>query len=136
MNKRILVIDDDPDISESTSLMLKSEGHEVEAELEAGRALEHIGRFRPDLVVLDVMFPGDPTAGFNLARNIRELHPSLPIVMVSSVNEGQKMKIGDKDIDPAWLPISTFIEKPVQRPRLVSAVRELLGPERGLRHGL
>jgi CheY-like chemotaxis protein len=116
--------------------MLRSEGHVVEAELEADKALKHISRFQPDLVVLDVMFPGDPTAGFTLARSIRERHAALPIVMVSSVNEGKRMKIGDKDIDPAWLPISKFIEKPVKRPQLVSAVKELLGPERGVRHGL
>ena len=136
MTKKILVIDDDPDISESTSLMLRSEGHEVEIEMEAKLAMGHIDRFHPDLIVLDVMFPDDPTAGFALARSIREKHATLPIVMVSSVNEGKRMKIGDKDIDPSWLPISKFIEKPVQRPKLVSAVKELLGPDRGVRHGL
>jgi len=136
MTKRILVIDDDPDISETTSLMLRSEGHEVEIEMDEKHAMTHIDRFHPDLVVLDVMFPGDPTAGFSLARSIREKHATLPIVMVSSVNAHGGVKFSDKDIDPEWLPISKFIEKPVKRPQLVSAVKQFIGTEAGVRHGM
>jgi DNA-binding response OmpR family regulator len=126
----VLVIDDDEDISAATALILKEDGHEVDVELDAGKAMERAAAFQPDLVVLDVMFPGDATAGFDLARRLKSLDQSLRIVMVTSVNDHGKPKFSNDDRDPDWLPVDEFVEKPVKKGRLLELVRSLLGNSR------
>jgi CheY-like chemotaxis protein len=123
---RVLVIDDDEDIAAVTALMLESGGHEVAIELDERKAMERIAAFHPELIVLDVMFPGNSTAGFDLARQIRSQDQTLPIVMLTSVNDHGSPKFGNQDRDPVWLPISEFIEKPIKKPRLLELVRSLV----------
>ena len=55
--KRILVVDDDPDLVESISMKLDSEGFQVDKAYDGVEAMEHIEAERPDLVILDVMMP-------------------------------------------------------------------------------
>ena len=123
---KILIIDDDQDVINVTSMFLREGGHEVEAELDFKKALPRIEAVRPDLLVLDVMFPGDSTAGFQLARDIRAKHEKLPILMVTSVNREGSVRFSNKDIDENWLPISEFVEKPIKRQRLLELVDRLV----------
>jgi CheY-like chemotaxis protein len=122
---KILIVDDDQDAVNVASIFLREAGHEVEAELDAKKALARIEAVRPALLVLDVMFPDDSTAGFQLARDIRHRHKNLPIIMVTSVNESSTVRFGKKDIDPDWLPISEFVEKPIKRQALLDLVAKL-----------
>jgi CheY-like chemotaxis protein len=122
---KILIVDDYQDVVNVTSMYLRDAGHEVESELDAKKALARIAAVRPSLLVLDVMFPDDSTAGFSLAREIRQAHKDLPIIMVTSVNESSTVRFGKKDIDPDWLPISEFVEKPIKRKTLLDLVEKL-----------
>ncbi|MFA6030435.1 MAG: response regulator [Elusimicrobiota bacterium] len=121
---RVLVIDDDQDIAKATAMMLEAGGHKAEIELNEKKAVERVGQVKPDVVVLDVMFPGNDTAGFELARDIHSKYEKLPIVMVTSVNEHGKLGFSGADVDPSWLPVSEFIEKPVKKERLLELVRK------------
>jgi len=59
MNKRILVVDDEPDITRMVKLVLDQTGlYEVRTENMGRRAIETAREFRPDLILLDVMMPG------------------------------------------------------------------------------
>jgi CheY-like chemotaxis protein len=128
---KVLVIDDDQDIASTTAAMLKAGGHTVEIELHEKNAVSRIESVKPQLVVLDVMFPGNPNAGFEIARAIRAKHQMLPIVMVTSVNETASIKFNSKDIDEAWLPVSEFIEKPIKQDRLLELVKKLTHGSKG-----
>ena len=128
----ILIVDDDEDFSAAVAMTLKHAGHEVKVLAETKPALDVIAARTPDLVVLDVMFPEDKTAGFSLARELREYcrdkrMPPLPILMLTAVNEKFPLGFNPKDIDEDWLPVSAFLEKPVELDVLAAKVAELLG---------
>jgi DNA-binding response OmpR family regulator len=53
----LLIVDDDARAAEALALMLRREGHEVETAADAGKALEHLRRTEPDLVLLDLWMP-------------------------------------------------------------------------------
>lgn len=55
--KKILLVDDDPDFVEITKSMLEAKGFEVEAAYNGKEGLERVPKFKPDLIVLDVMMP-------------------------------------------------------------------------------
>lgn len=66
---RILVVDDEPHITEVVSAYLVREGHRVETAVEGDAAIELARRGRPDVIVLDVMLPG--RSGFDVLRELR-----------------------------------------------------------------
>ncbi len=128
-------MDDDEDFASATATVLRAAGHEVGAEHDIPAALRSMTARRPDLVVLDVMFPEDSTAGFELARTMRLKHPDLrqvPILMLTAVNARFPLGFSAKDIDEDWLPVSDFLEKPVDLDVLSARVAAMLGNRPGV----
>ncbi len=126
----VLIVDDDEDFAHTAAVVLRQEGHNVQIELDTGDALESMKAKQPDLVVLDVMFPEDASAGFELARSMRHKNQNLkniPILMLTAINTKFPLGFGAKDIDDDWLPVTAFLEKPVDFDLLRQKVAELLG---------
>ncbi len=125
----ILIVDDDEDFAHTAAVVLRRDGHEVNIELDTGDATQSMQNRRPDLVVLDVMFPEDPSAGFELARFMRHKNNDLkdiPILMLTAINTKFPLGFGAKDIDEDWLPVTDFLEKPVDFDLLRQKVAQLL----------
>jgi len=125
----VLIVDDDEDFAHTAATVLRKEGHEVHIELDTGDAKQSMQSRHPDLVVLDVMFPEDPSAGFELARFMRQKNNNLkdiPILMLTAINTKFPLGFGAKDIDEDWLPVTDFLEKPVDFDLLRQKVAQLL----------
>ncbi len=122
--RRILVVEDEEDISRYLAAALEDGGYEVEAAFDAVSGLKAIEAQRPDLVCLDIVMPG-PT-GLSLYREIRENAElaGMPIVVVSGLNPADaESSLGFGETLPAP---EAFIEKPVDIQELINAVRRLL----------
>ncbi len=125
----LLIVDDDEDLASAAATMLRAAGHEVQIQLDTQSAIAQMERRRPDLVILDVMFPENSSAGFELARAMRHYHEKLktvPILMLTAVNTKFPLGFGANDIDEDWLPVSDFLEKPVDLDVLRNRVANLL----------
>jgi len=125
----ILIIDDDDDFSSAAATSLRNAGYEVQVELDIKSAESSMKNRRPDLVILDVMFPEDSSAGFSFARKMRHYEEKLkdiPILMLTAVNSKFPLGFSSKDIDNTWLPIEEFLEKPVDLDILNSKVSNML----------
>jgi len=127
MAKRILIVDDDPDLREATRLILTGAGYEVAEAASAAEGLEKLQAEGADLMILDVMMETD-TEGFHLAYKIRqdEKLKNLPIIMLTNIEQrmGQEIepeKAGD------YLPVEMFLRKPLDADELKARVAELLG---------
>ncbi|MGZ5486213.1 MAG: response regulator transcription factor [Nitrososphaeraceae archaeon] len=128
--KKIYIIDDDRDIVESISMVLKANEFEVSAQYNDENVIENVSKYNPDLIILDVMFPENSSAGFDIARDLKRNNKltNIPVIMLSAVNErGIYMgQFTDKDIDESWLPVSKFLDKPVQPKELLLQVKSML----------
>lgn len=124
---RILIVDDDTDFTEAARRVLQSDGHEVRVLTFIEKAMGALQADPPDCLVLDVMFPEDATAGFDLAREVRKRDElsRLPILILTAVNTRFPLGFGPKDIDNHWLPVQDFLEKPVDFDVLKEKVRHL-----------
>jgi two-component system CheB/CheR fusion protein len=69
--QRVLVVDDNPDIRESTGMMLTMIGHEVKSAASGHEALEAAAQFRPDAILLDIGLPD--LSGYEVARQLRQM---------------------------------------------------------------
>ena len=82
----ISIIDDDVELAENLSMVLQNEGHRVVIRDTVENALAFIEKEKPDLVILDVMFPENPAGGFDLAREIKnsETTKSIPVILLTA----------------------------------------------------
>ncbi len=129
--KRIYVIDDDRDIVESMSIVLSRNDYEVKAQFDDERVEENVKAFKPDLIILDVMFPENSSAGFDIARALKRNDETraIPILMLSAINE-RGIYVGrfsNHDRDDSFLPVNMFLEKPLKPAVLLERVGALIG---------
>ncbi|MDP6490369.1 MAG: response regulator [Kiritimatiellia bacterium] len=126
---KILVVDDDQRQADNLASILKQDGYEAETAYLEEAVVDTVVANPPNLVVLDVMAPEDPSVGFTIARKIRSIESisTLPIIMLTSVNQTFPLDFSDKDIDGDWMPIQAFFEKPINPAELLPKIKELLG---------
>lgn len=127
---KIMIIDDDNDLADNTALLLTHEGHTVTLSDTVEGAIEKLKVSRPDVLILDVMFPENPAAGFDLARQIRQTREleTLPVILLTGVNQHFPMDFSPGDIDPDWMPVQDFMDKPVDIKKLLKKIARLSGP--------
>ncbi len=122
----LLIVDDDEDFASAVSTVLRGQGHETGIETDGGKTIERIRERRPDAVILDVMFPENDKAGFEIARSIRRSFGALPVLLLTAVNQSFPLGFSRNDLDPTWLPAVDFLEKPVDMTLLCAKVSEIL----------
>ena len=123
-----MIVDDDVELTNNTADLLRQKGHEVSTLNATSDAIRKITRDKPDILILDVMFPDNPIAGFDLARQIRctPAVKDLPIILLTGINQEFPMDFAAKDVDPDWMPVQDFLEKPVKMPALLKTISRLL----------
>ena len=113
MASDILVVDDEEDIRELVAGILSDEGHEARTAGNSDAALAAIAERVPRLVLLDIWLQGSTLDGMALLDKIKEMHPDLPVIMIS----------GHGTIETAVSAIKRgaydFIEKPFKADRLI-----------------
>ncbi len=129
--KTVYIIDDDHDIVESMSIVLKSHNYDVAFQYDEVDVEENVRAAKPDLILLDVMFPGNNAAGFEIARRLKADKDlaAIPVIMLSAVNEYHLYpgRFSNRDLDDSWLPVNIFLDKPVTPKALIDKVTELIG---------
>jgi len=114
---QIVIVEDEPSISEVISLYLHRAGFEVTTFSDGFSAFEHFAKKLPDLVILDVMLPG--MDGFSLLRSIRD-RSDVPVILLTSRREESDRIAGLE------LGADDYVVKPFSPQELVSRVRAVL----------
>ena len=129
--KKVYIIDDDHDIVEAMTIVLEKNGYAVAAQYDDEDVETNVQAQKPDLIILDVMFPEDSSAGFEIARRLKadDSLRQIPILMLSAINERGIYvgKFSNKDRDDSFLPVNLFLEKPLRPNVLVERVSSLIG---------
>jgi DNA-binding response OmpR family regulator len=127
---KIYIIDDDRNIVEFMSIVLKKNGYEVVSQYTEENVVDNLLDSKPDMVILDVMFPQNVSAGFDIAREIKKDKrvSHIPIIMLSAINEKGVYSgtFSNTDRDNSWLPVDEFVEKPIKPDQLLEKVKSIL----------
>lgn len=115
--QKILIVDDDTNISELISLYLTKECFETKCVEDGESALEAFKTFSPDLILLDLMLPG--MDGYQVCREIRKTS-TIPIIMLSAKGEVFDKVLGLE------LGADDYIIKPFDSKELVARVKAVL----------
>jgi CheY-like chemotaxis protein len=117
---RVLVVDDNPQNTELVQAYLESLPVEIASAVDGVEAMQAAERFRPDLILLDVMMPR--MSGFEVCQKIKS-NPALRdtvVIMVTALHE-----VGDFE-RAVECGCDDFLTKPVNKLELVTRVRSLL----------
>jgi len=87
-SKRVLVVDDNEDAAASLAMLLEIEGHATQVAENGLRAIQLLGEFYPDAIVLDIGLPG--MDGYEVARKIRDTHSGQKLLLVALTGWGQE----------------------------------------------
>lgn len=118
--KKILIVDDDPEIVDSVRLALEACGYQVFTASDGNQGLALAEHELPALVILDMMMP--KRSGFLVLEKLRRtLLMPIRVIMVTA-NEGNRHKAYAES-----LGVDDYIRKPFPMDRLLESVRRLLG---------
>ena len=120
MSKKILVVDDDPDIRQILLDRMSSFGYVVETAIEGGEALDALRRGGFDGMLLDMRMP--EIDGFEVLRRTRKSHPDLPVVVVTALSVQQQAAQAVAEGARAYLL------KPFDASQLKQVVEQCFGP--------
>jgi CheY-like chemotaxis protein len=125
--ERILIVDDDPDITEAMKIVLENNGYKVDSALNGEEAMDKINLFKPDLLILDVMM-NTLHEGFLLSRQLKKdsRHKKIPILIVTGIQEKTGIDFSSAAGDEDWLPVEAYLDKPVKPELLLEKVQTLL----------
>jgi two-component system, OmpR family, response regulator len=115
---RVLVVDDEPSIVDVISMALRHNGFGVESAGSGKQALDRVRRWRPHVIVLDVMLPD--MEGFEVARRLSAEHAEVPILFLSArdttADKVRGLTTGGDD----------YVTKPFSLEELIARLRNIL----------
>jgi DNA-binding response OmpR family regulator len=120
MAKRVLIVDDEPNIVISLEYLMKKAGFDVAVAADGDAALVQLRSFRPDLVLLDIMMPNK--SGYEVCEAVRAdpEHVGIRIVMLTAKGRDFEVAKG------MALGADAYVTKPFSTKDLVTLVKALL----------
>lgn len=121
---RLLVVDDEANIRDLLASSLRFAGFEVETAISGQTALTAVRKFKPDLIVLDVMMPD--LDGFTVTRRLREMGKQIPVLFLTArddmADKVQGLTVGGDD----------YVTKPFGLEEVVARINAILRRTRGM----
>lgn len=123
--KRILVVDDEPDFASIVQLNLESEGFTVDVAFDGVQGLEKVNNNPPDLVILDVMMPEKD--GYKLAKELKKNPETedIPIIMLTAVGD-HVTSTRYSHADGMNMEADDYLAKPASAEQILDSVNRLL----------
>ncbi len=115
--QKVMIVDDDQHIAELISLYLSKEGYETMEIYDGREAVEKIGSFQPDMLLLDLMLPG--MDGYKVCTEIRKIS-DIPVIMLTAKGETFDKVLGLE------LGADDYMVKPFDPKELVARVKAVL----------
>lgn len=119
MAKKVLLVEDEPNIIEAISFILKRDGWTVATHADGTTAVAAVERHAPDVVVLDVMLPG--RSGFDILQDLRDAEETrtLPVLMLTARGQSKDRELAER------LGASRFMTKPFSNKEVLACIQEL-----------
>jgi DNA-binding response OmpR family regulator len=119
MATKVLIVDDEENIVFSLSFLLKKEGFQIETAYNGNEAIEKYKKFKPDVILLDVMMP--QLDGYQTAKKLRSLDifSATHIIFLTAkgtIQDKQKGYISGAD---------DYIVKPFENQQILEKIREI-----------
>ena len=117
LKKRILLIDDDPQILDCMQAVIETNGYDVSTAPDGSDGFKQVLAFMPDLIVLDMMMP--KSSGFMVLQKLnREQIQGIPVIMITA-NDGTRHRFYAEQ-----LGVKDYLQKPFTMDQLMAAIEK------------
>lgn len=119
MRKRVLLIEDEPNIVQAIRFILSRDGWIVDTHADGSTALAEVARRGPDVVILDVMLPN--RSGFDILQDLRAAPETqdLPVLMLTARGQARDREMAER------YGASQFMTKPFSNAEVLETIRNL-----------
>ncbi len=124
--KKILMIDDDPDFIASVENVVTARGYKFDSALNGEEGIKKAKVYLPDLIILDVMMTKN-TEGFEVSRILPqdETLKSIPVIILTGIRDKMNLVFGFEP-DSTWLPVKAVLEKTIKPDQLLAKIEEFI----------
>ena len=124
--KRILIVDDDPDFATVIQKILISANYHVDVADNVEDGMKAIEEKKPDLILLDVMMEKYDD-GFNMCYDLKhdDRYKEIPVIIITAVTEVTGLKFSPKT-DGEYLEADDYVQKPISAEALLDKVKRLI----------
>lgn len=137
--RKILIVQDDIETVEAVKLVLEKNGYDVATAPNAEDGMKQLWADVPDLVLLDVVMPAG-TEGYHFVWTLRKdpdpERRDMLIIVLTAIHESSPLRLHSEPADSAYgpyeyLPAQAFFDKPVDMPKLLAKIEQLLAEKEG-----
>ena len=125
--KKILVVDDEPDVIRYITIVLVDYGYDTTSVSSAQEALQRLKEYRPDLICLDIMMPKQSGIWLYLELKSDEKMKDIPVIIVSGIKDEREFDFRELVPDSEIPPPQAFIEKPINIKQFLEKIGQLIG---------
>ncbi|NQS98784.1 MAG: response regulator [candidate division Zixibacteria bacterium] len=127
MSKKILIVDDEPDLVAYLQSLLKDNGYDTVTAEDGKEGMEKARSEKPDLITLDISMPEE--SGVKMYRELQDdpATANIPIVIVTGLSSDFKRFLEHLERKKQISPPAAYFEKPIDKEEMLSKFREILG---------
>jgi len=126
LNKKILIIDDEPDVLKYLTTVLSDFGNLVICAESSQDGWTKMLKDKPDLITLDIMMPGQSGISFYLKAKADDRFAEIPIIILSGIKEAGEFDFRELVPDPNIPAPEAFIEKPINVRQFIETIDNIL----------
>jgi DNA-binding response OmpR family regulator len=123
--KKILIIDDEPDVNIYLETVLKSNGYETYSINDVTNAMDKVREIKPKLICLDIMMPKETGISFYSKLRKDKDFRKTPVIIISGVVESEKFDIHSFVSDKSIPAPESYMEKPIDVKKFMNKVKQL-----------
>jgi len=125
LQKKIMLVDDDPDFLEPVKMLLESHNYKVEAAYSEEGAVKLMENYKPDLAVFDLMMD-NYDSGFILAHKLKSRYPDSIVIIATGVTKetGQRFS-SDSEYGSNWTKADLIMDKGIRPDQILKEIKKL-----------
>jgi CheY-like chemotaxis protein len=126
-SKKILIIDDEPDVVTYLSAVLEANGFKSFTLSNIKSAMEHVKSIHPDLICLDIVMPQETGISFYTRLRQEKEFKAIPVIIISGIVELEKFDFYSYTKNHSIPPPECYLEKPINVDVYVEKIKQLVG---------
>lgn len=125
LNKKIMLVDDDPDFIEPIKMLLESHNYIVETANSEEGAVKLLETYKPDLAVLDLMMD-NYDSGFILSYKLKKLYPDTLVIIATGVTQETGFRFAsDSHYGNNWTNADLIMDKGIRPDQILKEIKKL-----------
>jgi len=127
LSKKILIIDDEPDVVAYLTVVLESNGYKPYSAGDIKTARRLLKEIHPDLICLDIVMPEETGISFYVKLQQEKEFKNIPVILISGIVESEKFNFRSFVKDENVAPPKCYMEKPINIKNFIWNIEQLTG---------